>query len=112
MLRMTRCTPKAAFTLLELMAALAIIGVLATLIIPRLIIHDSAGAIASCHTNKAEIEVQARLWLREKGSWPNASLNDIGADVAYFPEGLPTCPVDGTAYTIDTSTGLVVGHSH
>lgn len=97
---------------MELMAAVAIIAVLAVLIIPRATTPITVGGAASCHANKAEIELQAQLWKRENGSWPAANLAAIGADLDYFPEGLPTCPVDGAAYTIDASTGLVVGHSH
>ncbi|MEM8864807.1 MAG: prepilin-type N-terminal cleavage/methylation domain-containing protein [Planctomycetota bacterium] len=105
-------TRLSAFTLPELMAALAIIGALAIVIVPRIGDHLSAGDIAACHANKAEIEVQAQLWRRNTGSWPNATLSDIGSNLEYFPDGLPTCPVDNTTYTIDTTTGLVVGHEH
>jgi hypothetical protein len=51
------------------------------------------------------------LWRRANGTWPAADLSAIGADANYFPEGLPTCPVDGAVYTIDTN-GAVVGHTH
>ena len=61
---------------------------------------------------EAEIEIQAELWRHNTGNWPAANLATIGADVSYFPGGLPTCPVDESAYTIDTSTGLVIGHNH
>ena len=53
-----------------------------------------------------------KLWKRNNGSYPAANLSDIGADTTYFPSGLPVCPVDGTAYTINTTTGLVIGHTH
>jgi hypothetical protein len=39
-------------------------------------------------------------------------LSNIGADTSYFPVGLPNCPVDGTSYTISTTTGRVTGHTH
>ncbi|MEM6329911.1 MAG: prepilin-type N-terminal cleavage/methylation domain-containing protein [Planctomycetota bacterium] len=104
--------PRHAYTLLELLAAITIVGVAAGLVIPRVLVHQDAGDKAACHTNRAEIEVQAKLWRRNTGSYPNTTLNDVGANTSYFPEGLPTCPVDGTAYTIDTTTGLVIGHDH
>ncbi|MEM9187400.1 MAG: prepilin-type N-terminal cleavage/methylation domain-containing protein [Planctomycetota bacterium] len=105
-------SPRGGFTLMELLAVLAIIGIIATLTVPRVTTHIPVGEAAACHTNKAEIEVQAQLWKRVNGSFPSATLNSIGNDLDYFPEGVPTCPVDGTAYTIDTATGLVVGHNH
>jgi hypothetical protein len=51
------------------------------------------------------------LWRHNTGAWPAANLSDIGANVTYFPNSVPACPFDGTAYTID-ATGRVVGHSH
>ena len=97
---------------MELLGALSIIGVLAVVMIPRVALHDSAGKAAACHANQGEIEVQVQLWKRENGSLPATALGDIGIDLDYFPEGLPTCPVDGSSYTIDTSTGRVLGHDH
>ncbi len=101
-----------AFTLMELLAVVAILGILGLVVVPRVAHHHTAGSAAACHANQGEIEVQVRLWRREAGSFPNANLTDIGVDLDHFPDGVPTCPVDGTAYTIDTSTGLVVGHDH
>lgn len=112
MLNGNRTQRLAAYTLAELMAALAIIAVLAVMVIPRAVNHMTSGAAAACHANVGEIEIQAQLWRRNTGSWPAASLSDIEADLEYFPEGLPSCPVDGSTYTIDGATGRVVGHTH
>jgi general secretion pathway protein G len=101
-----------AFTLTELMAVVVILGVLAALIVPRLINHSDTTKRASCHTNQGEIELQVKLWRRNQGSYPAADLSNIGSNSAYFPSGLPVCPVDGTAYTINTTSGLVTGHTH
>lgn len=100
------------FSLLELMAVVAILGVLAGVVIARVAGSDDTADISACHVYKGDIEVQAELWNHNTGSWPAANLATIGADVNYFPEGLPTCPVDGTTYTIDAATGRVVGHTH
>jgi general secretion pathway protein G len=99
------------FTLTELMAALAIIGIVATIVLVRATAGGSASKSAACQSLKGDIEVQCELWRHQVGSWPAANLANIGADANYFPAGLPVCPVDGSAYTIDT-TGRVVGHSH
>ncbi len=103
---------KTAFSLLELIAVIAILGIVAAVIVSRVAGNTDAADIAACHVYKGDIEIQAELWHHNTGSWPAANLASIGADIDYFPEGLPTCPVDGTAYTIDAATGLVVGHSH
>jgi general secretion pathway protein G len=99
-------------SLTELMAALAILGVLAALIVPRVVGHFDSTSRTACFANQAEIELQVKLWRRATGSYPAANLSSIGTNVAYFPEGLPICPVDGSGYTIDTTSGLVTGHTH
>jgi len=94
------------------MAVVAVIAAIAALVVPRVIGHYDDARRAACDANQAEIELQAKLWRRNSGSYPAADLSNIGVDPLYFPEGLPTCPVDGTTYTIDTTSGLVIGHSH
>ena len=101
-----------AFSLTELMAVMAILGVLAILIVPRVSNHQVTSNRAGCYTNQGDIELQVKLWKRNNGTYPAATLSDIGANTTYFPSGLPVCPVDGTAYTINTTTGLVIGHTH
>lgn len=101
-----------AFSLMELMAVLAILGVLAAVIVPRLASHQDKGKKSACCASKGDIELQVKLWKRNNSTFPAANLSDIGADVGYFPGGLPVCPVDGTSYTINTTTGRVTGHTH
>jgi prepilin-type N-terminal cleavage/methylation domain-containing protein len=100
------------FSLMELMAALGILGVLALLIVPRVVGHYDSSKRAACYANQGDIEMQVKLWRRNQGTYPAANLSDIGASATYFPSGLPVCPVDGSAYTIDTTSGLVTGHTH
>jgi prepilin-type N-terminal cleavage/methylation domain-containing protein len=101
-----------AFSLPELMAAVVILAIVAAYILPRVGGYNDTARKNACWTNKAEIELQVRLWQRNNGSYPASNLSDIGANTSYFPQGLPTCPVDGTTYTINTTTGLVNGHTH
>jgi len=105
-------TQRAAFSLMEIMAAIVILGILAAVMVPRLAGHQDKAKRSACYANKGDIELQAKLWRRNNGTYPLANLSDIGASTTYFPGALPVCPVDGTAYTIDTTTGKVVGHTH
>jgi type II secretory pathway pseudopilin PulG len=97
---------------MELIAVVTILAIVAAYIIPRAGSYNATAKRNACWTNQGEIELQVKLWRRNNGTYPLANLSNIEANTAYFPEGLPTCPVDGTAYTIDTTTGLVTGHTH
>ena len=102
----------AGISLLEMVAALTIVGILAVIIIPRFTNQSLNAKRNACFVNKNNIEVQCQLWLRQKNAFPAANLSDIGGNTSYFPEGLPVCPVDGSAYTVNTTTQRVNGHTH
>jgi prepilin-type N-terminal cleavage/methylation domain-containing protein len=95
------------FSLLELLAVLTILGIIAVIVIPR-ITTSSATAKANANLqNKAEINSAVERWYFEKGTWPANNLSDIGADPNYFPSGIPTNPVDSSAYTLNATTHRV-----
>jgi type II secretory pathway pseudopilin PulG len=100
-----------AFSLLELISVLSILGLVAAIVIPWVVGGDEKSKIAACEAHKGNIEVQVELWMQDTGSWPAGNLSDVGADRHYFPAGLPVCPLDGSSYTIDGS-GRVSGHTH
>src|SRR5580765_5410496 len=81
------------FSLLEVLVVTVVLGILAAIVLPRLATQSVDAKKNSCYVNKGKIEVQAQLWYRNKGAWPATNLSDIAADIAYFPEGVPTCPV-------------------
>lgn len=99
-------------SLLELLAAITILAIIAAVVVPRFGNHAKTARKRACAVNQGNIEVQTQLWYRTKGSWPATGLSDIGINQTFFPEGLPTCPVDGSAYQLDAATHRVTGHSH
>ena len=99
-------------TLVEILAVVTLIGILAAVIIPRFAGPSFNAKAQACEVNQGNVEIQAQLWFRNKGAWPSSDLSDIGADVSYFPDGLPRCPVDGSSYDYDSSTQQVNGHAH
>lgn len=101
-----------AFTLLELLAVTVLLGIIVSVIMVRVSGPNDTGKMAACDVYQGDIEIQVEIWLHNTGTLPTSNLATIGADLGYFPGGLPTCPVDGSSYTIDASTGLVVGHNH
>ncbi|QDS99356.1 hypothetical protein HG15A2_26790 [Adhaeretor mobilis] len=97
--------------MMEMMAVIALLGIIAAVMVPRLAGNDVKANRAACHTNIGNIEIQAELWHHNTGGWPATNLSDIGADLDYFTDGIATCPVDGAPYAIDAA-GRVVGHTH
>jgi prepilin-type N-terminal cleavage/methylation domain-containing protein len=95
------------FSLMELLAVVTILGIIAAIVIPRVTSSsDTAKAKVNLH-NKATINSAIERWYVEKGSWPATNLTDIAADTTYFPSGLPTNPVDNSAYTMNATTKRV-----
>ncbi len=99
-------------SLLELLAVVTILAVLAAIVVKSFSGADTVARREACYVNKGDIEIQARLWFRDNRSWPANNLIDIGADPQYFPGSLPICPVDGSAYVLGSATHLVIGHTH
>jgi general secretion pathway protein G len=100
-----------AFSLMELIAVVAILGVVAALIVPRLITGTDLAKEKACFHNRAEINITVERYYMHNDAWPANDLSNIGADLNYFPDGLPTCPVSGQAYRLDPVTHRVVGHA-
>src|SRR6478672_10059977 len=92
------------FSLLELLAVVTILGIIAVVVIPRISVSSSTAKTNANNQNKSEINSTVERWYFNNGSWPAANLSDIGADNNYFPNGLPTNPVDGSAYTLSATT--------
>jgi len=97
-----------AFSLLELLAVLTILGVIAVVVVPRISTSSDRAKQEVNRQNIAEINGAVERWYFEKGSWPAPDLSDIGADPAYFPEGIPANPVSGAAYALDATTYRVI----
>jgi general secretion pathway protein G len=91
---------------------IAVVLVLAAIVLPRWGIDTADARSRGCEANRRDLEVQARLWYRTKGAWPAADLSDMGANASFLPEGIPVCPVDGSAYALDATTHKISGHTH
>jgi general secretion pathway protein G len=95
------------FSLMELLAVVTILGIIAAIIVPRVTVSsDTAKQKVNAH-NKATINAAVERWYIEKGTWPADNLSDIGADTNYFPDSIPTNPISGGAYSLNTTTHRV-----
>ena len=101
-----------AFSLLELLAVITLLGIIAVVVIPRIAISSSSAKLTADRQNIAEINSAVERYYWETGNWPANDLSDIKANLNYFPQGIPTCPVDGSTYALDPTTKRVTGHSH
>ncbi len=98
---------KRGFSLLELLAVVTILGIIAAIIVPRVTVSsDNAKQKVRDH-HKATINAAVERYYVNEGSWPADDLTDIGADVDYFPDGIPTDPVSGSAYSLNSTTHRV-----
>jgi prepilin-type N-terminal cleavage/methylation domain-containing protein len=95
---------KPGFSLLELLAVVTILGIIALVVVPRLSVSSTLARQKADAQNKAEINLAVERWYFEKGTWPAVNLSDIGADTNFFPNGLPTNPMSGAAYRLNTTT--------
>ena len=102
---------RAAFSLLELLAVVTILGIIAALILPRVVVSTDKTKEATCYHTRGEINMAVEQYYIHTGSWPANDLSDIAGDVNYFPNGIPACPSSGEPYRLDPTTHRVVGHS-
>ena len=89
------------FSLLELLAVVTILGIIAVVVIPRISVSSTTAKTNADLQNKAEINSAVERWYFVNGSWPASDLSDIEADPNYFPDGIPANPLGGT-YSLDS----------
>ena len=104
---LNRKAKRRGFSLLELLAVVTILGIIAVVVVPRISVSSTKAKTEANKQNKAEINSAVERWYFEKGTYPAANLSDIGADANYFPSGIPTNPVDGSVYTLNATTNRV-----
>ena len=103
----SKATRKRGFSLLELLAVVTILGVIAAIIVPRVTTSSATAKTKVRDHHKATINAAVERYYIDNNSWPANDLSDIGANANYFPSGIPTNPVDGTAYTLNATTHRV-----
>ena len=97
----TRKMMSRAFSLLELLAVVVILGILAAAIVPR-VVTSSQDARTSVHQhNLGEINAAVERYYIDEGSFP-ATIADLTPD--YLPDGVPAVPTDNTLdYALDAN---------
>ena len=98
------------FSLLEMMAVIAIIGILVAITITRVAQSQSKAKEKTCYHTRAEINSALERFAVTTGSLATA-VSDVDTS-DYFPGGIPKCAVSGSPYTLNTTTHRVEGHTH
>ncbi len=96
-------------SLLELLAVVVILGILASIVIGRILVTAKTTKENACARNIAEINRALERYYFDNGVWAG-DLTTI-ASSPEFPDGIPTCPVSGAAYIVDGATHRISGHA-
>jgi general secretion pathway protein G len=88
------------FTILEVIIIVVLISIIAGIVIPRINISTQKAKVQSCEMNRSIINKQVEIYYFVEGTWPMDNLNDIKTNYSYFPDGIPTCPVNSTSYDL------------
>jgi prepilin-type N-terminal cleavage/methylation domain-containing protein len=99
-----------AFSLLELLAVVTIMGIMAAVILPRLSGQAVTAKSKVCTQYVGDINSAIEKYNLDNGVWPT-SVNDL-QDERYYPAEIPVCPVTNAPYVIDSTKHTVLYHNH
>jgi prepilin-type N-terminal cleavage/methylation domain-containing protein len=98
------------FSLLELLAVVTILGIIAAMVLPRVAISKTDAQNRAHAQNKAEINAAVERFYLDTGGWPANDLSDMLPTSTppvydYLPDGIPVNPLTGAAdYTLNGTT--------
>jgi prepilin-type N-terminal cleavage/methylation domain-containing protein len=97
------------FTLLEMLAVITLIGILAVIIVPRISVQGWTAKGKVCDQYVSDINDAIERYYFENGAFPT-TVGDLTP--TYYPDAIPPCPANGAGYTIDPATHTVLRHNH
>ncbi len=107
-----RLKETAGFTILEVMLVVILISILAAIVIPRFIVSTKQAKVQACEMQRSIINKQIEQFYFVEATWPVDDLTDIKANSKYFPDGMPTCPIDQTSYRMSESSDTLPPPTH
>ena len=97
------------FSLLELLAVVTILGILAATAMSRVASQALDAKKKCCRQYKADLNAGIERYYFENGGYP-AQLSDLEGDI--YTEAVPNCPVDNSPYSMDAIIHRITGHNH
>ena len=92
------------------MTVVLLVSILVTIGIVRIAESSDKAKEKSCNSNRAQLNAALERFAVANGGFATG-ISDVDT-TDYFPGGIPVCPVDGSAYTMNTTTHRVEGHVH
>ena len=93
----------AAFTLIEILIVVILLGILAAIIIPQFTDASDDANAAAQDTDVASLQSLVELYRVKEGAYPA----NLGVLAPGYCREVPTNPVTGAAYSYDAATGTV-----
>lgn len=95
------------FSFSETLGGLTLLAMIAAMCLPRVTTPADAERQEAHEKNLAAINTAVERFYVNENHWPADDLSDIGADANYFPNGVPSNPLDDSPYVLDPLTHRV-----
>lgn len=101
---------RSAFSLLELLAGVTILGVITAVVMPRISVSGVTAKKQCCAGYRTDLNKSLERYFFANGNYPTSV--DALANTEYYPEIVPVCPVSSEVYKIDPDTGRITHTDH
>ncbi|MFO7899824.1 MAG: prepilin-type N-terminal cleavage/methylation domain-containing protein [Planctomycetota bacterium] len=101
-----------AFTLMELVVVIVILGILAAVAVPKYVDMSDTAEANTCKANRAAIKSACTMYYASAAANGSPGYPSTYDDSDLYSDGtVPTCP-SGGSYTYDDTTGTVTCSEH
>lgn len=91
------------FSLIEFFAVSTLVGILAAIVVPRVVVDETLGKEKIREHYAAAINIAVDRYHAEHQTWPS-SMAELASDPEFFPDGVPLNPVTGRAFALNAET--------
>jgi general secretion pathway protein G len=91
---------------MELLVVVVILGILASIIVPRITVTAATAEMRADAQNRARINSAVERFYIAEGAWPT-DISDLDGHSEYFPDGIPNSPLTESPYALNAATHRV-----